>query len=214
MSRVAVFGASGRTGRAIVAAALGQGHDVTAVVRGPASFSPIKPASHPGGTLRVCYGDIRDVETIGSVIRGHSTVVSAVGPPGRRSLRLYSDAARALIPAMGEEEVRRLIVLSSAGVRHNDPNFTLGYRGLARTLLPELYADMAVMESMVMASDLDWTIVRPSRITDDPATGNVRAEDAVTPVDGSMIPRGDLAAFVAAERVTLTWVRTTPTLAT
>jgi len=136
---VIVLGAAGRTGRLIVAEALTSGHRVTAAVRNPASMPPA-----PG--LRVERADVRDAESLRAVIAGQDAVVSAIGAPGRRADNLYSDGARATVAAMRAGGVRRLLAITSVGVRHDDPHHAWWYRGLIRPIGADLYADMARLE--------------------------------------------------------------------
>jgi len=125
VSRVVVLGANGRTGRSVVEEARRGGHNVTAAVRSPEN---VDPATDPRpGTLTVVRADVRDPDDVRAAVAGHDVVVSTVGPPGVRSSRLYSDTAQALVSAMAVTGVRRLIAMSSAGVRHDDPDFALWY---------------------------------------------------------------------------------------
>ncbi|TDD62192.1 SDR family oxidoreductase [Kribbella antibiotica] len=196
MSKVLILGANGRSGRLLVEEARAAGHEVTAAVRTP----------QPGAQVV----DLRDPASVEVALKGQDVVISAIGPAGRKADGLYSDAARALIPAL---DGVRLIAITSAGVRHNDPNFKPVYRILANTLMREAYDDMRAMESLVAAADLDWTFVRPTRLLDEPATGTYRVEDNQTPVGGWQITRTDLARFVIDEITTQAWLHRQPTLA-
>jgi putative NADH-flavin reductase len=203
---VVVLGAAGRTGRLIVAEALRSGHQVTAAVRNPASV----PAA-PG--LRVERADVRDAESLRAVIQGHDAVVSAIGPSGRKAHNLYSDGARATVSAMQVTGVKRLLAITSVGVRHDDPHHAWWYRGLIRPIGADLYADMARMERIVRDSDLDWTFVRPTYLQDREPTGSYRATDNSTPQGGWRITRTDIARFIVEELDGHRWSRQAPSLA-
>jgi nucleoside-diphosphate-sugar epimerase len=124
---VVVLGAAGRTGRLIVAEALRNGHQVTAAVRTPASM----PAA---SGLRVERADVRDADSLRAVITGHDAVVCAIGAPGRKADNLYSDGARATVAAMQTCGVKRLLAITSVGVRHDDPHHAWWYRSLIRPI--------------------------------------------------------------------------------
>jgi putative NADH-flavin reductase len=205
MSKVVVFGAGGGTGRRIVEEARQAGHEVTAAVRDPAK------ATLDG--VRVVAADIRDAASVRAAVDGQDAVVSAVGAPGRRALGLYSEGGRTLVAAMESAGVNRLIAITSAGVRHDDPSFALWYRIAARTLMREQYGDMALLEEIVRASSLEWTLVRPTRLVDEEPTGDYRVLDGETPKDGSQVTRADLARFIVAELDKREWLRATPTIA-
>ncbi|MEV6416054.1 SDR family oxidoreductase [Kribbella sp. NPDC051718] len=205
MSKVIVFGAGGGTGRQVVEEARSAGHDVTAAVRDPAKVTL--------DGVRVVAADIRDAASVRAAVAGQDAVVSAVGTPGRRALGLYSEGGRTLVAAMESAGVGRLIAITSAGVRHDDPSFPLWYRLAARTLMREQYGDMARLEEIVRASNLEWTLVRPTRLVDEDPSGDYRVQDAETPRGGSQVSRADLARFIVGELDKREWVGATPTIA-
>ncbi len=208
MSSVLVLGAAGRTGRLVVSHARARGHDVTAGVRSPGTFGGDEEPSG-SGRLRVARVDVRDSASVRAAADGVDAIISAVGPSGRRAEGLYSATAEAIV-ATG---VRRLIVMTSAGVRHDDPGFARWYRVAARTLLRELYGDMRRMEATLAAADREWTVVRPSRIHDGERPDSVRVEDGAVPAGGSRVHREDLVEFIAGQVDDDRWVRAAPTLA-
>lgn len=212
MSALIVFGANGATGHVIVEEALRAGHSVTAAVRDPVAFRAV-PAEIRGARLSVVRADVRDVDSVRAVVTGQDAVISAIGPAGGRADGLYSAGARALVSAMVECGVDRLVALSSSGVRQDDPNHPLWYRVVARTLLAELYGDMRRMEDIVRDSPIDWTFVRPARIVDEPPTGAYRALDGLNPRGGTSVSRVDLARFVVDAVYDEHWSRGRPTVA-
>jgi putative NADH-flavin reductase len=212
MSTLVVFGANGATGHVIVAEALRAGHTVTAAVRDPATFRTI-PGELREAPLDVVRADIRNPGDVRAAVRGQDAVISAIGPAGRRADGLYSEGARALVAAMTAENVERLVVLSSSGVRRDDPNHPLWYRVIARTLMGELYGDMRLMEEILRDSPLAWTAVRPARIVDEPPTGDHRVLDGANPEGGTSVPRTDLARFVVEAADDRHWAHRYPTIA-
>jgi putative NADH-flavin reductase len=204
--KVAVLGASGRTGRRVVDQAVRAGHDVTAVVRDPAAFA----LSHRTG-LRVVTGDVRSADSLGAAIGGADVVVSALGPRGRTADGLYSAAARATVTAMGGGG--RLLTVTSAGVRYDDPELALWYRVLVRPLIRELYADMIAAEELIRAGDVDWTFVRPVLLRDRDAVTTYRVGDGGVPARGRTITCAEVAHFVVGEIGEPRWSRRAPTLA-
>lgn len=205
--RVVVLGGAGRTGRLLVAEALREGHHVTALVRSPASSGMI---THEG--LDVVAGDARCSDDIARVLEPGDAVVCAVGTSGRDSRGLYGDTARAMVAAAKRVGVRRLVAITSSGVRGNDPHHPWWYRAFLVPLMRATYRDMADLEAVVAASDLDWTVVRPGRLTDAPATGDYRVGDGENPRKGVAIPRQDLARFVVATLDDTRWLHHHPTL--
>lgn len=211
--RISVLGAAGGSGRRVVEQALHDGHRVTAAVRHPDRFPTLDIAPQHAPRLRVSHADVRNPDSLPAVIAGHDAVVVAVGPPGRRAMRLYSDGGRAVVDTMQRCGVGRLIAITSAGVRYHDPELALWYRLLVRPLLRDVYTDMQHMEHTVRTSSLDWTLVRPVLLVDRDRTGTYRVRDAATPPRGRTITRADLARFVVDELDQPHWSRRTPTLA-
>lgn len=203
--RILVIGAAGRTGRLIVERALGHGHDVTGLVHGS-----VLELNHP--QLTVVRGDVTDLESVRSVIDPDAAVALAVGGG---SGGLHEQAAANVIYAMAEQGARRLAVMSAAGTfARSDKALSIGYRALVATALRATYDDLEAMERRVMASDLDWTIVRPVGLTDGPATGDYRVSlDGSIPPKVSRISRADVAAVLLKALETDTYWRRTVVIA-
>jgi len=72
-------------------------------------------------------------------------------------------------------------------------------RFLKATLFRQMIPDMAGMETAVCQPDLDWTIVRPPRLTNGPARNSYRITDGVLPAKGFLISRADVANFMIQE---------------
>jgi putative NADH-flavin reductase len=133
-------------------------------------------------------------------LHGADAVVSTLGAAfSRRPISLYSQSASAIIAAMAESGARRLVVTSSGAVDPwIDPDWNWFERTIARRILAAigrtLYDDMRRMESIVKASDLDWTIMRPLGLADiEPPTRYAIAEDHIR---GRQTARRDLAAAI------------------
>lgn len=184
--KVLVIGATGRTGRLIVDAALGHGHDVTAFVHvTETSFDP---------RVRVARGDVLDFDDVSAAVEGHHAVAVAIG---RRTGTgpFHAPAVANVVHAMALHQVRRLAVLSAAGTfARTDKRLSLAFRALIATTMRGTYDDLEDMERRIMASALDWSIIRPVGLTDAPASGDYRIS-----LSGQLVPkasrisRGDVA---------------------
>lgn len=205
--KIIVFGATGGTGRHLIAQALAAGHHVTAFARDSAAIAP-----RPG--LTVVAGRTGDSDAVGNAIAGHDAVLCALGGrPWRRRACVCSTAMCNIAPAMAAHEVRRIITISTFGA--GTTRRQLGW--LARKVLFGLIlrsevADKEAMERELSATPLDWTVVRVGLLTDGPARGSWRASD-----DGSIhgmgrIARADVAAFMLGQLGSDAWVRRKPAL--
>jgi putative NADH-flavin reductase len=180
--KIVVFGANGPTGRLVVQRATEEGHVVTAVTRSPETF----PFSHSG--LHVVRGDIFDTESVSRAVSGQDAVLSALGVPyGRDEITTYSAGARAMLDAMAEHDVSRLVCVSSSAV---DPG--AGPHGgfffehmlqpfVAGVLGKTLYDDMKRMEAILADSPLDWTVLRPSGLFDADAVSDYTLAERYVP---------------------------------
>lgn len=218
--RIAIFGANGPTGRLLTARALDAGHQVVAATRRPEAF----PLRH--GRLDVHAADVRDPAAVSAVIDGCDAVVSALGVPfTRRPITTYSAGAQHVIAAMHQHGVKRLVVVSSSAIHphhHADGGFLLNrvlQPIVTKTIGKTTYADMRRMEELVRASDLAWTIVRPSGLFDLPETTDFQLHEDQAP--GVFTARCDLAAAMLdqldddtylAKAVAVTTTTGTPTL--
>lgn len=191
-SRVLVLGANGPSGRRTVQLALDRGLAVDALTRHPGTF----PIRHE--RLHVIGGDATDPTVVDAAVAPCDAVVSVIGTTAftRHAVEVYSASARLVVAAMQRHGQRRLVVVTSSGVTptrdRQDPSFVdrVTHPLLRWTIGRTAYDDMERMEAIVSASSLDWTIVRPPGLTDEPGTGYAIAE---TWIDGAYCARDDLA---------------------
>lgn len=159
--RVAIVGASGRSGQATVQRALAAGHDVVSVVR--------KASSAPAGTT-IAIADARDVAALTAAVRGADAVISCLGHVRSRDMdadpSVLYDGMVALLSAMSDGRVDRVVAISAAGayVAGDDPLSRFIAKPLVARLFGEPFADTREMESAIRASSTQWTILRPSRL--------------------------------------------------
>lgn len=190
--KVLVVGAAGKTGRAVVEQALAAGHQVTAFVR--------KASDLDMANVRVAEGDATDRGAMDQAVAGQDAVVDTIGgKTPYRTTTLERSTANAIIAAMQHHGVRRLVVTSMIGEGDSEANATWYERLLQATFLRGADKDKAAMESAVGASNLDWVILRPALLSDDPATGHVRVFSAESHEKAHKIARADLAAFIVAQ---------------
>src|SRR5262245_15387236 len=196
MAKLAVFGASGRIGAEVVRQALDAGHTVTAVVRGTAHLPSQLDPTRPGLTVVTVPG-LSDPGPLGPAVAGADAVISGVGPRRRSDVAVASTATRAILTAMREHGVRRLVVVSAVPVGPAPDGESLPYRlillPLIKALLKGTYADLGQMEDDLRDSGTDWTVVRPPRLTDRPLTGKYRTVVGGNVARGPLIGRADVA---------------------
>ena len=180
--KMVVFGATGGTGALVVQQALAAGHEVTAATRDPGRVA----LRHEH--LRIVQGDVLDFASTESAIRGQDAVISCIGgTTGGKPVTLYSAGMANILRAMGGTGVRRLVCVSANPLEVGNGDVLLDrlvLKPIVRAIFKASYADLARMEAEVRASGLDWTIMRPPRLTNRPATAHYRI------AYGRNLPRG------------------------
>jgi putative NADH-flavin reductase len=159
--RLFVLGATGKTGGTLVAQALARGHSVTTFGRS------LFTGSQSGEVFSVIGNPMSELELADALPR-HDAVLSALGTRGLGATSVLEDSSRATIAAMRKTGVRRLVILSSALL---DSHIGLVNRIVSRTILRHFSSDQHAMEQLVTASDLDWTVLRPPRMTNSAPDG-------------------------------------------
>ena len=187
-----IIGATGGTGKQAVEQALQRGYYVTAFVRDPAKL----PIQHPN--LTVLTGDVLKPDTLLSAVRRQDAVFCALGiKPGQKDEAVAKGTAN-LIDAMQHVGVRRLLVVSSLGVGTSYEEASLPSKLIIKTLLSGVIDEKEKQEKTIQESNLDWVIVRPTRLTDGPITKQYRLGEHL-PFSTFSIPsisRADVAAFL------------------
>ncbi|MCU1451157.1 MAG: NADH-flavin reductase [Acidimicrobiales bacterium] len=193
--KLTVFGATGGTGVKVIEQGLAAGHEVRAVVRDATRLAPQRPG------LEVVVADVMDPAAIVDAVTDRDAVISAMGSrDGRRPTTVCADSARSIVTAMHRAGTSRLVVVSGTGPfdEGEGPGMRYVLKPIGRRFLKHVFADFVEMEKVVRASGLDWTIVRPPRLTDKPFTGRYRTRRDLNMPRNLSVSRGDLAHLILA----------------
>jgi len=201
---VTVFGATGPSGRLIVERALEQGHSVRAFARNPARLG----LEHPG--LEVAVGDVLDQASVDAAIGGSQAVIGCLGIRRGSSKTIVTDGTRRILASMQAHGVRRFLGLSAYGA--GETRDGSAYARLTWLLLRPNLEDKERFEALVRASDLDWTLVRPPKLTDGPATGRYRTGTDLRMKLTSKVSRADLATFIVDQLGDRAYIRKAPSI--
>lgn len=199
--KLTIFAATGGIGGQVLEQAVAAGHDVTAVVRNPNKLS---------AKVHIVTADLAapDPAALESAVEGADAVLSGLGPRSASDAGIASAGTRAIVRAMQAAGARRIVVVSAAPIatvpspgRPEPPKHAPGDGFFTRNLLNPLvktvfrkpYADLALMEDILRDSGLDWTVVRPPRLSDKPLTGNYRSAYGQNLPRGLLISRADVA---------------------
>lgn len=182
---VLIVGGHGRTALLLGELLAAGGHEVTGTYRDPAHAADLSAVGMNGVPV-----DLARIGTgaLGAAMTGADAVVYAAGAGYGSSSALKQtidrDAAVRTVEAAQAGGVRRFVMISSMGA---DLPASPGAFGEYLRLKGEA-------DAVVRSTDLDWTIMRPSGLSDAPGTGRIRVGHRMT---GGTLPRADLAALLA-----------------
>jgi len=192
MKRIALFGASGKTGQQFLTQALEKGYEIVALARNPTSIP------HRNRNLRVVQGDVLDPAVVAEVVSGADVVVSLFGHVKGSPEWLQTNGTEHIIAAMKKHGVRKIISLSGGGLPYEQdrPKFADKLiRTIMKLAVPKILNDAVRHAEVLKQSDLDWIIVRGPRLMDGEPKHRYRV--GWVGVDAStQINRADLADFI------------------
>lgn len=204
--KLTIFGATSASGKLLVEKALAKGYQVTAFVRDEAKLGIIH------SNLMLIRGDALKPADVESAIQGSDAVLSTLGPKGKPAV-MTAQSTKYIVDAMEKHDVRRLVVVSVAGIavpQDNRGRNLIG--GLIKLLLKDVFTDRENQLAVLEASSLEWVAVRVPRLTNDPATGSVKAFFG-SPSPSLKVTRSDLADFMLEQVTNDHWLRQAPILA-
>lgn len=202
---ILVLGASQGTGALVVKQALARGLSVTAFSRNPGKIG----VEHPN--LRLQPGDFHDAASVDAAVAGHDAVIVTVSVSRlsdfRENPNYFSGGTAHVIASMRKHGVRRLVILSAlgAGDSRDTQNFLVKWL-VIDGLLRAPMADHGRQEALVKASDLDWVIVRPSKLHDRRASGRAVRQTGTGAVPPA-VSRADVAELLVDAATQPQWVR-------
>lgn len=200
--KILLLGASGQTGKILCEMLLEAGHHVHALVRNPNIFR------QPHENLRIFKGSPINQGDVSKALTGCDAAVStlnvslASGFPWSKLASpkdLMSLSVSNLIAAMTEQNVQRMIIMSSSGAGETRSEPPLAFRFLiAVSNLKHVFADHNRQEAIVKNSDLDWTIVRPVGLQNRKQKSQIQVSFNSKPAPATFIPRSNVADFIRA----------------
>jgi putative NADH-flavin reductase len=189
---VLVFGASGATGLELLRQGPDHGHAITAFVRNPAAID----ASYRN--VQLVQGNVEVRASVENAMAGQQAVICVLGSRTllRRDLAIVVGVHN-IITVMELSGIRRLVYLSADSVRASLERSNPVRRLILSVVLRNPTADHELNERMIRESHLEWTVVRPPKLTNGRRTGKYQSGEHVQ--SSHLIPqisRADLAEFM------------------
>ena len=190
--KLLIFGASGQTGRELVRQALVMRHHVKAFVRNPDKLKI------NGDQLQVVKGDVTDINSVAEAMNECDAVLSALGAASPMKYdQSVVDGIDNIVKTMESKGVKRLIYMSAINVSESRPNAGPLIRFLSKTLLRSETAGHEARENLIRKSGLDWTFVRPGKLSNGAHTRNYRTGSSIKAKGiAATISRADVADFM------------------
>ncbi len=206
--KLTVFGATGKTGKEVVKQALNEGHQVTAYVR------TVSKIDSQHERLEVVQGELSELEKVRVAVQGADAVISALGPINNKPVTPLTEGMQVIVIAMKQENVKRIVLATGAGVAdpNDEPKFINHIISTVLKLMAgNVLKDSRGMVDTIKSSELEWVIVRVPRLTENPATGNIKAGYVGKGV-GMQLTRADFAAFMLEQTQADSWLRQAPAI--
>jgi putative NADH-flavin reductase len=203
---IALFGATGKTGRRVLDRALAAGFDVRVLVRDPGKL----PVAH--GHLAIVRGDVLDPDAVEATVEGTSAVLSLFGQVKGSLRSLQTDGTLNIVEAMERHDVKRVVTLSGGGLHaaKDRPGAADRFiQVLLKAMAGHVLADAQGHLKVLQASDTDWTVVRGPRLTERPGEGSYRV-GWVGVNASTQISRDDLADFILTQVDDRSFIREMP----
>mmetsp|Transcript_123699 Transcript_123699/g.309157 ORF Transcript_123699/g.309157 Transcript_123699/m.309157 type:complete len:287 (+) Transcript_123699:56-916(+) len=202
---LAVFGATGLTGREAVYQALQRGESVVALARDPSKLlvpkgsggdSADTPLSDP--KLTVIQGDVTKAEDVAKVISSDTTgvLISLGGKTADVGETMLTDGTTNIIDAMKKVGTKRVALVSSIGVGDSENQAPFFFKMLMWTMMKKIFEDKNNQEALFTkpgapGADLEYTMVRPGGLTVEKPTGVINVIEG----EAGSIARADVADF-------------------
>lgn len=195
MTHMLVIGGSRGIGLAVCRTAAARGHDVRALSRGGQLPRDVS------GNCESIIGDARNAADVARALEGIDVVVQALGVPPSldlilRSVTLFSDATRILLPEMRRAGVGKLVAVTGFGAGDSRAAINILQKLPFKIVFKNAYDDKSIQEALIEESDLEWLIVRPGVLVNCPASGKYTVLTRPSEWRNGIVARADVADFI------------------
>jgi putative NADH-flavin reductase len=188
--RLLVFGASGRTGRRVIAEALSRNLNVGAFVRDQSSLVALA-----GQNVEIHTGDVTDSAAVKAAVRENDVVISTLGGGS------MAEGTRAIVTAMEAALVKRFLGVVGAGVLQWDAATKRNEQPSYPTQLRAIGSLHQRVHDVLARTALDWLLLCTPRIVDADATGQLVSKQDFLPDGSGAVTTSDLAALLVREAI-------------
>ena len=206
--KITILGSTGFVGKVLIKKAIAEGYEVKTLARNPGKLEEIKDK------IEIIKGTVFESSSVEAAIEGAEVVLSTIGPPQRNpgDPVQYEKAMKDIVSAMNKYGIKRYIHIGGAGHSGGENEEWTISRKFLRFFLTLFGKQILVAKHLewevLKTSDLDWTLVRPPRITDEEASGNILANEKR--LESLKVSVGDLTDFILEQITSKEWIRKAP----
>jgi putative NADH-flavin reductase len=206
--KIAILGSTGFVGKVLIKKAIAAGYQVKTLARNPEKLEEIK------NKIEIITGSVFESSSVEAAIEGAEVVLSTIGPPQRNpgDPVQYEKSMKNIVSAMDKYGIKRYIHIGGAahqGGENEVWNFNRKFLRLFLNLFGKQILVAKHLEWEVLkTSDLDWTLVRPPRITNEEASGNILANEKR--LESLKVSVGDLTDFILEQITSKGWIKKAP----
>jgi putative NADH-flavin reductase len=206
--KLTILGSTGFVGKVLIKKAIAEGYQIKTLARDPGKLVEFKDK------IQIIIGSVFESSSVEAAIEGSDVILSTIGPPQRNpgDPLQYEKAMKNIVSAMDKYGIKRYIHIGGAvheGGENEVWNFS---RKLLRSFLNLVGKQILVAKHLewevLKSSDLDWTLVRPPRIANEEASGNIFADEKM--LKSLKISVGDLTDFILQQISSKDWIRKAP----
>jgi putative NADH-flavin reductase len=206
--KITILGSTGFVGQVLIKKAVSAGYKVKSLARNPEKLDEVKD------NVEIIKGSVFDSSSVEAVIDGADVVISTIGPPPGKPCdpHQYENAMKEIVRIMDKKGIKRYIHIGGAahpGGENEIWNFNRKFLRLFLTLFGKQILVAQHLEWEVLkSSDLDWTLIRPPRIANEGASGNMSVNEKN--LESLKVSVEDLTDFILLQITSKEWLRKAP----
>ena len=207
--KITILGSTGFVGKVLIRKAIASGYQVKTLARNPEKLEEIKDK------IEIIEGSVFESSSVEAAIIGAEAVLSTIGPPQTGKLfdpHQYEKAMKEIVRIMDKNGIKRYIHIGGAGHSGGDDdvwNFSRKFLRLFLNLFGKQILVAKHLEWEVLkSSDLDWTLVRPPRISNEMTSGSISVDEKN--LKNLKVSVNDLTDFILQQISSKEWIRKAP----